>query len=69
MRLFKKWFDPNLINLDEYENQLIVSKHKGGHSMPPPAIPGRMFGWNDEEMAMMVQNRRMAEEIYKRYNT
>jgi len=28
-----------------------------------------MFGWNDEEMAMMVQNRRMAEEIYKRYNT
>ena len=29
---------------------------------------GGIYG-NEEEMAMMVQNRRMAEEIYKRYNT
>ena len=68
MGLFKKRFEPDLINLDEYEDQLIVSKHRGRHAMPPPSIPGRPFGWNNEEMAMMVQNRRMAEKIYKKYN-
>jgi len=61
---FKEKFNPHLIDLDEYENNLIVAMHKKRTLEPVCGILGRTPDWTEKELAIMCQNRRMAQELY-----
>ena len=62
----KKKFKPDLIDLQEYEYQLLVSKDRGGTLRPVTSIPGLIIqrDWTCEEEQAMKKNRRLAQEIY-----
>ncbi len=61
----KKKFKPDLIDLQEYEYQLFVSKNRGGTLRPVTSIPGLIQrDWTCEEEQVMKKNRRLAQEIY-----
>ncbi len=63
----KKKFKPDLIDLQEYEYQLLVSKDRGGTLRPVTSIPGlAQREWTCEEEKAMKKNRRLAQEIYDR---
>jgi hypothetical protein len=68
MCLFRKQYNPDLIDLERYEGQISKQRRKGSIIMPPPTIPGVMRGWSDAEMQSMKINRRKARKLYKRFN-
>lgn len=64
MCIFRKKFNPDLIDLHDYEATLLLERDKGMPSLPPPSIPDMAFSC--EELQAMKKNRRLAAEIYKR---
>jgi len=65
--LFRKKFKPDLIDLVQYEKDLLYYKSKGIPLKPVACIPGLMFGkWSGSEMQAMRDNREKAQEIYTR---
>ena len=69
MKLFRNNFSPDLIDLVQYEKDCLYYQKKHGiPPMPPPSIPGLLFGsWSDSEMQAMRDNRKEAQKIYDRY--
>ena len=59
-------FDPQLIDLEEYECELLRDHLNGTALRPPPMILRRTGGWTDMELGAMRENRRQALEIYER---
>lgn len=69
MKLFRKRFSPNLIDLVQYEKNLLYWREHNTPLQPPPAIPGLLGRWTDSEMQAMRDNRQAAQEIYDRINS
>lgn len=71
MRLIKEKFEPSLINLSEYEKNLLLQVEywkKGRVLEPVAAPPGLYFGkWTEAEDQAMDDNRAAAKEIYEKY--
>lgn len=58
---------PSLIDLQEYEAELLDASDTPTTLRPPPAIPHLVMGeWTADDMHAMRQNRRLAQEIYER---
>jgi len=66
MSIFRRKPKPSMIDLHKYEHDCLRWKRNGIPVMPPPTIPGGRF--TSEEMAIMRDNRRQAEEIFNYYN-
>lgn len=70
MKLFKREkFAPSLIDLVQYEKDLLYAKKHGETLRPFPSIPGlhpmgRKDTWTDSEMQAMRDNRDKAKNIY-----
>lgn len=72
-KLFKPKFSPSLIDLVQYEKDLLYAvEHHDGEAYtlllrPVPSIPGLVVGsWSESEMQAMRDNRKQAQEIYER---
>jgi hypothetical protein len=64
-RLFRPKFAPSLIDLVQYEKDLLYYRRKRISLPPPPMIPGLLFGsWSNDELQAMRDNRKEAEKIY-----
>lgn len=58
---------PHLLDLHQYEADILRQRDRGILAMPPPPIPGLVMGeWTAEDLKAMESNRRVAEEIYMR---
>lgn len=58
-------FAPDLIDLVQYEKDLLYYKKHNITLMPPPGIGGLVWGeWTDSEMQAMRDNRKEAQKIY-----
>ena len=75
-KLFKPKFSPSLIDLEQYEKDLLFAvEHHAGEThrlllRPVPSIPGLVVGsWSDSEIQAMRNNRKQAQEIYDRIAT
>jgi hypothetical protein len=65
----KKVFDPNLMDLHDYEGSLLLSRDKYGTKLLQPIsmIPDRHDrDWTAPEMEAMQRNRRLAQAIHDR---
>ena len=61
-------FNPDLIDIHDYEATLLLYRDDGIPPLPPPSIPSiAIGGWSCEEMEAMKKNRRLARAIYDRY--
>ncbi|NGX46500.1 MAG: hypothetical protein K940chlam2_01692 [Chlamydiae bacterium] len=69
-KLFREKFAPSLINLHEYEKNLLydVEHWREGSILRPVAPPpGRPGGWTESEDQAMDDNRAGAKKIYEKY--
>lgn len=65
--LFRKRFAPELIDLVEYEKDLLYQREHGIALRPYAIIPALMFRtWSASEMQAMRDNREQAHLIYER---
>jgi len=65
--LFKKKFSPDLIDLVEYEKDLLYYLEHEIPLRPPRFIHTLMYGtWTDSELQSMRDNREKAKNIYDR---
>lgn len=63
-------FEPQLIDLGEYELELYELLRSGGVLRPTPAIPSRADrNWTDKEFKAMRINRLQADRIYRDYSS
>jgi hypothetical protein len=66
MRLRKKLYEPNLIDLDEYEIEVTRQAEQGIAPRPPRTTTTRADRqWASEEMQAMRENRQAAQRIYE----
>ena len=66
MRLFKR-YDPHIIDLVQYEKDLLYQREHGIRLKPVSPIPSLLEGyWSVAELAAMRENREKAREIYER---
>ena len=64
--MFKKKYEPDLVDLDDYKYSLLNSLDNGGTLRPFSTIPGLLNReWSCEEMEAMRKNRRLAQDIYE----
>lgn len=67
MCLFRKRFNPALLDLVKYEKDLLYQREHKIALRPPPSIPSLLTGnWSDAEMQAMRDNRNEAQSIYRR---
>ena len=66
--IFKKKepFEPNLIDLVEYEKSLLYSREHGKRPVPVPPIPNAGRKWTESEMQIMRDNRVQAKKLKER---
>ena len=66
---FRKKFSPSLIDLVQYEKDLLYSRERGVPLRPVASIPGLTWGtWSKSELQAMRDNREAAQRIYDRIN-
>jgi len=62
----KERFEPDLIDLAEYEGRLLYQKKHGITLMPPHTIGWRRFDkWTESELQAMRDNRERAQALYE----
>ena len=69
MCIFKrKRYDPDIIDLVQYEKDLLYQREHGIGCRPPATIYGRSDGWTPAEMEAMRDNREKARRLYDKHN-
>lgn len=64
---FRDTYEPDIMDLDRYEADLLLQRSRGIPLMPPPSIPGMAIGeWTVAEMEAMKLNRSTARAVYDR---
>ena len=66
MSIFSRKRNLSMIDLHKYEHECQRYLRKGIPLRPPPTIPGG-DNYYDDDLAIMRDNRREAEEIYEYY--
>lgn len=67
--LTKTTYEPDIIDLEDYEARLLYQRENDIGLMPPPTIPGLKIGdWSIAEMDAMRRNRKEAIAIYDHIN-
>lgn len=62
---FWKRYNPDIIDLLQYEKDLLYQREHGIVCRPPKLIPGR--DWTTAELQAMRENREKAKELYLKY--
>ena len=64
--LFGRRFEPDLIDLKQYEADLLSGLARGWEPKPPPTTVHRLGGWTEAELVEIRKNRAEAIAIYER---
>ena len=67
MNIFRKRYDPKIIDLVQYEKDCLYSREQGIPPRPPHSITSREPDWSIAELEAMRDNREKVRAIYDKY--